>query len=81
MLESLLNHFFGCTHQKTSFPLTPIGRHGSSAPRRATYVTCLECGVELEYDWDRMRVGKPISGSKVRETQWTEWRVGRDEIV
>ncbi|HLN01489.1 MAG TPA: hypothetical protein VK335_19530 [Bryobacteraceae bacterium] len=81
MLEALLNHFFGCAHPKTSFPLTLIGRSGSGAPRRrATYVTCLECGAELAYDWDQMRVGKPIRDSQLRGTQWTEWRVERDEI-
>ena len=81
MLETLLNHFFGCAHRNTSFPLTSTGRPGSGVPRgRATYVTCLDCGTELAYDWDKMRVGKPIGNSRVREAQWTEWRIERDEI-
>ena len=25
-----------------------------------TYVACLECGVELQYDWARMRIGKEL---------------------
>ena len=81
VLETLLNHFFGCAHRKTSFPLTSTGKSSLGVPRpRATYVTCLECGAELAYDWDKMRLGKPIRESRLRETQWTEWSVERDEI-
>ena len=63
MLQSLLNTVFGCSHRRISFPLTPIKRNGfpSGATRYGTYVTCLDCGKELAYDWDEMRVGKPVS--------------------
>ena len=26
--------------------------------RNETYIECLDCGKELPYDWDEMRVGK-----------------------
>ena len=65
MLQSLLNTVFGCSHRKTSFPLTPVRKNGGfqapGATRIGTYVTCLECGKELAYNWDEMRVGKPVS--------------------
>ncbi len=81
VLEALFNHLFGCAHGKTSFPMTCIVRCNSDATRRrATYVTCLECGAELSYDWEQMRIGKPIRDSQLRQPEWTDWRVERDEI-
>ncbi len=65
MLQSLINAFFGCAHRRTTFPLTPSRKSSAYAaagsPRNGTYVTCLDCGKELAYDWDEMRVGKPVS--------------------
>jgi len=34
------------------------------AVRNATYVVCLDCGQEFNYDWKEMRVGQPV-GSHV----------------
>jgi len=66
MLNSLLNAFFGCSHRRTSFPLTPARRagvpQGNEETRSKTYVTCLDCGKEFDYDWDQMRVGSAKSG-------------------
>ena len=39
-----------------------------------------QCGAELSYDWEQMRVGGPIRDSQNRQPQWPEWRVERDEI-
>ena len=65
MLQSLMSTLFGCSHRRITFPQTPIRRNsGFQAPgatQHGTYVTCLECGKELAYDWDEMRVGKPVS--------------------
>ena len=62
MLQSLLNTLFSCSHQRTTFPLTP-GRKNTapSAPRLNTYVVCLECGKEFAYDWEGMRIGQPVT--------------------
>jgi len=60
MLQSLINTLFGCTHQRTTFPLTPARRGACAAPgatRNGTYVVCLDCGKEFAYDWNEMRVG------------------------
>jgi len=57
MLQTMLNMFFGCSHRRTTFPLT-LARKG--APRHNTYVVCLDCGKELDYNWNEMRVGEPV---------------------
>ncbi len=61
MLNSLLNALFGCTHDRTTFPLTP-GRKpaGNGAHRHGMYVVCLDCGQEFRYNWAEMRVGEPV---------------------
>jgi len=30
--------------------------------RTRTYVACLDCGKEFDYNWDEMRVGAPKPG-------------------
>jgi hypothetical protein len=56
MLESLFNTMFGCSHERTTFPITPGRMNGASR----TYVACLECGKEFAYDWKEMRIGQPV---------------------
>ena len=61
MLQSILNTFFGCSHQRTTFPLTPGRKTAApSAARNGTYVVCLDCGKEFAYDWDGMQIGKAV---------------------
>ena len=66
MLESILNALFGCSHRRTTFPLTPARKNGASR----TYVVCLDCGKEFAYNWADMRIGEPVP-ARVRspETQ------------
>ena len=53
----------GCTHQKTTLPFT-----SRRAPGR-TYVVCLGCGAEFDYDWKTMRKGPPrLPRAAQRET-------------
>lgn len=62
MLQSMLNTLFGCSHQRTTFPLTPGRKNmAPSAPRLNTYVVCLDCGKEFAYDWEEMRIGQPVT--------------------
>ena len=66
MLQSLINSLFGCSHQRTTFPLTPTRKNaGNPVPvaRSGAYVTCLDCGQEFAYDWQQMRV---ISSERLR---------------
>jgi len=66
MLQSILNALFSCSHQRTTFPLTPGRRNGAAR----TYVVCLDCGMELAYNWADMRVGEPVpAGVPAAEAQ------------
>jgi len=62
MLQSMFNTLFGCSHARTTFPLTP-GRKNTapSATRNGTYVVCLDCGKEFAYDWEGMRIGRQVA--------------------
>jgi hypothetical protein len=62
MLQSILNTVFGCSHSRTTFPLTPARRNAGfpAQQRHGTYVVCLDCGREFRYDWSEMRVGDPV---------------------
>jgi hypothetical protein len=62
MFQSFLNAFLGCSHQHTTFPLTPA-RKSIAFPAAAaarTYVVCLDCGKEFAYNWQEMRIGAPV---------------------
>lgn len=65
MLEKLINALFGCSHRRTTFPLTPARRVGttyaSASGRHGTYVVCLDCGKELAYNWEKMEIGEPVT--------------------
>jgi hypothetical protein len=59
MLQAVLNTLFGCSHRKTTFPLT-VQRRTGAHPRRSTYVVCLQCGAEFAYDWHSRRIQKRL---------------------
>jgi hypothetical protein len=58
MVDKLLDVLFGCTHGNYSFPhSTRSGsRRNSAGSLTGTYVVCLDCGKELPYDWQDMKV-------------------------
>jgi RNase P subunit RPR2 len=57
MLARLLDVLFGCWHSRYSFPITVRARSRSQVTGLAgTYVVCLDCGKEMPYDWNEMRV-------------------------
>jgi hypothetical protein len=63
MFSTLANWLFGCSHRRTSFPMTRrtgLRAEGQGkAPRSETYVVCLDCGRRFAYDWSEMRIAKP----------------------
>jgi len=61
MIGSFLAGLFGCAHRRLTRPITPISKPGE--PGGETYVVCLDCGKQFSYDWNRMRIGKPIERS------------------
>ncbi len=58
MLGKLYDAVFGCRHTRYSFPVTirRPGRRPQAAALTGTYVACLDCGKELAYDWQEMKV-------------------------
>jgi len=58
MFDALLNYLFGCSHKRTTFPLTLAAKFSNR--QRTTYISCLNCGVEFVYDWKHMRVGPQL---------------------
>ncbi|HZR56787.1 MAG TPA: hypothetical protein VFA74_07930 [Terriglobales bacterium] len=68
MMGKLLDVFFGCWHNRFSFPMTVragIRRNGAAAVT-GTYVVCLDCGKELPYDWKQMKI---VGASPERRNQ------------
>ena len=49
---------FGCRHKQLTRPITPHHRPGTKALR--TYVSCLECGKQFDYDVEKMHVVKDL---------------------
>jgi hypothetical protein len=58
MLARLLDTVFGCWHSHCSFPMTlrSGSRRSKAASLTGTYVVCLDCGKELPYDWNAMKI-------------------------
>jgi len=61
MITSLLNSLFGCSHRRTTFPITPARRAGFVNSDKGTYVVCLDCGKEFDYNWKEMKVGQAVN--------------------
>jgi hypothetical protein len=61
MIDSILNLIFRCSHRRLTRPLAPVARAGQ-APG-GSYVVCLDCGKQFEYDLREMRIGKAIDRS------------------
>ncbi len=60
MIARIIDAVLGCWHNRYSFPLTVHTRSRSQAAAlTGTYVVCLDCGKELPYDWNEMRVVSP----------------------
>ena len=57
-MSKLWDVLFGCSHKRFTFPITvKHGQRRLDCPSlRGTYVVCLDCGKEFEYDWRSMRV-------------------------
>ncbi len=61
MIDSLLNLLFRCGHRRLTRPVAPITKAGQ--PHSQSYVVCLDCGKQFEYDLSEMRIGKAIDHS------------------
>ena len=58
MMGKLFDAVFGCWHGHYSFPISvrPGSGRSKAALLTGTYVVCLNCGKELPYDWNEMRI-------------------------
>ncbi|MBZ5583704.1 MAG: hypothetical protein LAQ30_16140 [Acidobacteriia bacterium] len=61
MIDSILNLLFRCPHRRLTRPVAPVTRAGQ--PHSQSYVVCLDCGKQFEYDLREMRIGKAIDHS------------------
>jgi hypothetical protein len=61
MIDTLLNLLFRCPHRRLTRPAAPITKAGQ--PHSQSYVVCLDCGKQFEYDVNEMRIGKAIDRS------------------
>ena len=57
---------FGCSHKKTSFPMTLRKGSAGSRPSPRTYIVCLDCGREFLYSWEEMRVVRKERGEAIQ---------------
>lgn len=56
-ISNLWDRLLGCSHAKTSFPISPVDSSDQDFPAREV---CLDCGAEFEYDFRTMRRGRKI---------------------
>jgi len=70
MLNNLWNMLMGCSHRRTTFPITPA-RLAAPGQRRSTYVVCLDCGTEFGYNWTEMRIGDPVGAPVTAEAAFS----------
>ena len=50
---TLMSLIFGCHHRALSRPLTV------RQPKKRTYVVCLTCGAEFDYEFAAMQICRP----------------------
>ena len=56
-MVNLMDVLFGCSHRRTTFPITAKADPRSPRVQKArTYVVCLDCGKEFQYDWHAMQM-------------------------
>jgi len=61
VIDTLLNLLFRCSHRRLTRPVAPITKAGQSHSQ--SYVVCLDCGKQFEYDISLMRMGNAIDHS------------------
>lgn len=70
MMNSLLEIFLGCSHRRTTFPITPArNARRQEGARRGTYIVCLDCGKEFDYNWKEMRIGNQLEPLPIHAEQ------------
>ena len=72
-LAAMAEWLGGCSHRRTSFPITlrtGVSLDGQQSMRAETYIVCMACGRHFAYDWTRMRIaGQLPAGAGGRSLQ------------
>lgn len=59
MIQAMMNLLFGCHHKSLTRPITMVNK---LVPLTTpTYVACLDCGKQFNYDLVTMRMGAEIA--------------------
>jgi hypothetical protein len=58
MITAIFQALLGCHHKRLTWPTTPAQKPGATSGQAS--VVCLDCGKQFAYDWNHMRIGKPI---------------------
>src|SRR5215471_2840874 len=61
MIDTVLNLLFRCSHRRLTRPVAPISKAGQ--PHSQSFVFCLDCYKQFEYDLQEMRIGEVIDYS------------------
>ena len=64
--------WFGCFHKNTTFPITRPRKVREPGRLRDTYIVCLDCGFEMPYSWNEMRVYKERRKAHLRPVRQPE---------
>lgn len=62
MIKTMIDMLFGCRHKRLTRPITPVNKAKQTA---MTYVACLDCGRQFNYDVGKMQMGPEISRTAV----------------
>ena len=63
-LGGFVDWLHGCSHRKTTFPITLPASAGGAERQNTeaeTYIVCLECGRHFAYDWSTMQVSRHLA--------------------
>ena len=64
--------WFGCAHKNTTFPITRPRKVKEAGRVADTYIVCLDCGHEMPYSWNEMRVVKERRKVQINQQEQPE---------
>ena len=66
-LAAMAEWLGGCSHRRTSFPITlrtGVSLDGRQSMQAETYIVCMACGRHFAYDWTRMRIAGQLPAGR-----------------
>ncbi|MBI3934435.1 MAG: hypothetical protein HY316_07055 [Acidobacteria bacterium] len=67
-----MGFWFRCSHKNTTFPITRRRKVKEAGRVADTYIVCLDCGYEMPYSWNEMRVLKERRRARVNHQEQPE---------